>query len=368
MNKPMILVDSHEDLAWNMATFGRNYLNSIEETRQRERNTIIPEVNGDTLLGWPEYQRGRVAIVFGTLFAAPMRTQEGDWDTQCYLESEQAFQLYSRQLDLYQRLVEDHADKFSLIQTRGDLQAVIEAWQQEQASEEGRPVGIVVLMEGAEGVRAPSELEEWWQRGVRIIGPAWRGTRFCGGTREPGPLTKEGFALLEAMASLGFGLDISHMDEAAVLQALDSYPEQILASHANAKALLKGTESNRHLSDRVIQGLLEREAVIGVVPLNSFLKAGWLRGDPRQGIDLQDLVAHIDYICQMAGDARHVGLGSDFDGGFGLQSTPLGIDTIADLQKLVPLLAEKGYDEVDIAAVMGQNWIEMLRRILPTEN
>jgi membrane dipeptidase len=363
----MIIVDSHEDLAWNMATFGRNYLTSVDDTRQSERNTIIPKVNGDTLLGWPEYQRGQVAVVFGTLFAAPMRAQEADWDTQCYLESEQAFQLYNSQLDLYQRLVEDHADKFSLIQTRGDLKAVIKPWQQEQEGEEGWPVGIIVLMEGAEGVRAPSELEKWWLRGVRIIGPAWRGTRFCGGTREPGPLTKVGFALLEAMASLGFGLDISHMDEAAVLQALDSYPENILASHANAKTLLKGTESNRHLSDRVIQGLLEREAVIGVVPLNGFLKAGWLRGDPRQGIDLQDVVAHIDYICQMAGDARHVGLGSDFDGGFGLQSTPLGIDTIADLQKLVPLLAEKGYDEVDIAAVMGQNWIEMLRRILPTE-
>jgi len=362
----MILVDAHEDLAWNMATFGRNYLNSVEETRQRERDTIIPELNGDTLLGWPEYQRGQVAVVFGTLFAAPLRAQEGDWDTQCYLESDQAFRLYSRQLDLYQRLVEDHAEKFSLIQTLDDLETVIQPWQQEEQAVESRPVGMVVLMEGAEGVRAPSELEEWWQRGVRIIGPAWRGTRFSGGTREPGPLTKEGFALLEAMAGLGFSLDVSHMDEQAVLQALDSYPEQILVSHANPKALLKGTESNRHLPDRVIQGILDREGVIGIVPLNSFLRVGWLRGDPRQGIDLQDVVAHIDYICQMAGDARHVGLGSDFDGGYGLQSTPVGIDTIADLQKLVPLLAEKGYDEVDIAAVMGQNWIELLRKTLPT--
>jgi membrane dipeptidase len=363
----MILVDAHQDLAWNMVTFGRNYLSPVAETRQRERNTIVPELNGDTLLSWPEYQRGQIAVIFGTLFAAPLRAQEGDWDTQCYLESDQAFQLYSRQLDLYHQLVEDHSQKFRLIQTRGDLETVLQSWLQEQEGGEDQPVGIVVLMEGAEGVRAPSELEEWWQRGVRIIGPAWRGTRFCGGTREPGPLTKEGFALLEAMAGLGFSLDLSHMDEQAVLQALDSYPQQILASHANPKALLKDTESNRHLSDRVIQGIIEREGVIGIVPLNSFLRAGWLRGDPRQGIELQDVVAHIDYVCQMAGDARHVGLGSDFDGGHGLQSTPIGIDTIADLQKLVPLLAEKGYEEVDIAAVMGQNWIELLHKTLPPE-
>jgi len=67
----------------------------------------------------------------------------------------------------------------------------------------------------------------------------------------------------------------------------------------------------------------------------------------------------------MAGDARHVGLGSDFDGGFGLQHAPQGIDTIADLQKLIPRLQEKGYTEKDIAAVLGENWIAYLERSLP---
>jgi membrane dipeptidase len=64
----------------------------------------------------------------------------------------------------------------------------------------------------------------------------------------------------------------------------------------------------------------------------------------------------------MAGDAHHVGLGSDFDGGFGLQSVPAEVDTIADLQKLTPLLAEKGYASQDIAAILGLNWITLLRR------
>jgi membrane dipeptidase len=73
----------------------------------------------------------------------------------------------------------------------------------------------------------------------------------------------------------------------------------------------------------------------------------------------------IDYICQNAGDARHAGIGSDFDGGFGVQSTPPEIDTIADLRKLAPLLAERGYSEGDIAAILGGNWIEMLSKALP---
>jgi membrane dipeptidase len=70
-------------------------------------------------------------------------------------------------------------------------------------------------------------------------------------------------------------------------------------------------------------------------------------------------------VCQIAGDARHVGLGSDYDGGFGLESVPDGVDTIADLGKLAAILAEKGYTETDCAAVLGENWLSVLRRVLP---
>jgi membrane dipeptidase len=82
-------------------------------------------------------------------------------------------------------------------------------------------------------------------------------------------------------------------------------------------------------------------------------------------VTLQHVVAQIDYVCQMAGDADHVGLGTDFDGGFGVQATPAGIDTVADLQKLAPLLAERGYSQDDIAAILGQNWLNRLRQNLP---
>jgi membrane dipeptidase len=67
----------------------------------------------------------------------------------------------------------------------------------------------------------------------------------------------------------------------------------------------------------------------------------------------------------MAGDARHVGLGSDFDGGFGLNSVPAGIDTIADLQKLGPILGMKGYNNEEVAAILGLNWLRHLRTYLP---
>lgn len=384
----MLIVDAHQDLAWNMLTFSRDYTRAAAETRRRERGGLAPEENGDTLLGWPDYQRGRIAVIFATLFAAPLRRKLGDWETQLYADMQQAYELYNRQLDAYHRLVDDHPAKFRLILNQSDLEETIEPWRdlnesgaameseepegdsaaipaEERAEEAGNPVGLVVLMEGAEGVRAPAELEEWWTRGVRLIGPAWAGTRFCGGTREPGPLTREGYALLDVMADLGFILDLSHMDEQAALQALDYYPGTIVATHANPAAVHPIEVSNRFLTERQIRGLLERDAVIGIVPSNLFLNRAWEASDGRQAVTLQDVTAHIDYICQLAGDASHVGLGSDFDGGFGLQSVPAEIDTIADLQKLVPVLAERGYSDEDIAAILGGNWLSTLRHRLP---
>lgn len=359
----MLIVDAHEDLMWNMLTFGRDYTLPVTETRRREQGSETPKRNGDTLLGWPEYQRGQVAIVFSTMFAAPDRRQSGEWDTLIYRDFAEANARYRAQLDHYHRLVDRHADRYNLVQTRADLKDILDHWHRSTAEE--HPVGLVILMEGAEGVREPAELEYWWQGGVRLIGPAWAGTRFCGGTREPGPLTSEGYALLDGMAAFGFTLDISHMDEKAALQALDHYPLPVVASHANALRLLEGLDTNRHLSDQVIRLLVEHDGVIGIVPMNPFLKAGWRYGDPRAEVTLQHVVAQIDYICQIAGDAWHAGIGSDFDGGFGLQSAPAEVDSIADLQKLSPLLAEKGYTEEHIAAIFGENWISLLKHTLP---
>jgi membrane dipeptidase len=359
----MIIVDAHQDIAWNILTFDRDYTLSAAEIRQRERNTDIPARAGDTLLGWPDYQRGRVAIIFATLFAAPTRAKLGPWDSQHYADANQAYSIYNAQLDAYYRLSDQHPDKFRLVLNQVDLEDILSHWDQDEFN--SHPVGLVPLMECAEAVRHPSELEEWWVRGVRIIGPAWKGTRFCGGTNEPGPLTKEGFALLDGMADLGFTLDLSHMDEKAVLGSLDTYPGRIIASHANAQALLKGTESNRFLSDRVIHGIIERSGTIGIVPFNRFLVSGWKPSDGRESVSLSHVVAQIDHICQIAGDAIHVGIGSDFDGGFGLQKTPAEIDTIADIVKLIPYLGDKGYTEDDIAAVLGRNWIDFLSQNLP---
>jgi len=358
-----LIIDAHQDIAYNMLSFGRDYTRSVLDTRQVEASTATPEHNGDTLLGWPEYQHGRVGLVFSTLFAPPAKGKIEPWETIYYRTPDEAHRLYRNQLDVYHRLADEKPDKFRLVLSQADLNAVVEHWGQDSAAE--HPVGLVPLMENAEAIRAPAELEEWWANGLRLIGLAWSGNHYCGGTHEPGPLTAAGQELLEIMADVGFMLDISHMDPPAALQAVERYRGPVIASHSNAVALLKGYDGNRHLPTELIHSLLERDGVIGIVPLNGFLLPGWRKGNDRSLVTLGYVVAQIDFVCQLAGDARHVGLGTDFDGGFGVQSVPAEIDTIADLPKLIPLLEGKGYSPEDSAAIFGHNWLRKLRSFLP---
>ena len=361
-----LIIDSHQDLAWNMLTFKRDYLRSVAETRRLEANTLIPERNGECLLGWPEYQHGRVAVIFSTLFAAPARKREL-WDTVWYPDFDTAHRLYREQILLYRKLADTHSDKFRLITSQKELDSVIDHWCAPLQNEEGHPVGLIYLMEGADGIRSPHELAEWYELGLRLIGLAWAGTRYCGGTGEPGGLTADGKKLLSAMADYNFILDLSHMDEAAALESLDRYSGPVMATHSNCAALMKGADTNRHIIDRVLRGLIERGGVNGLLPLNSFLKAGWLRksGSRREEVPLDTLIAHIDHVCQLAGNANHAALGSDFDGGFGVQSIPPELDSIADLPIIATKLIERGYSESDAEKVLGGNWLRFLREHLP---
>jgi membrane dipeptidase len=362
----MIVVDSHEDIAWNILTFGRDYLRSVQETRKLEAGSPTITQNGQTLLGWDEWVRGRVAIIFSSLFAMPVRRREYVWEKLYYTNEREAGRLYRDQLDLYQRLVDENEDKFAFIRSLLDLEEVVGSWEKDEPT--APKIGLVILMEGADAIQDLSELEEWFDRGVRIIGPSWAGTRFAGGTREPGPLTPDGQELLEAMADTGIILDLSHMAEAAALEALDRYSGILIASHSNVRTLLPDCERpDRHLSDLVIDRIIERRGVIGIIPYNKFLLGHWRPGDPREWVTIDRIHAQIDYICQRAGDALHVAIGSDFDGGFGLDKIPVGLDSIADLRLIGDALTARGYEQEDVEAIMGKNWLSVLRSALPEQ-
>jgi membrane dipeptidase len=123
----------------------------------------------------------------------------------------------------------------------------------------------------------------------------------------------------------------------------------------------------RQFSDEQISALVSRGAVIGVAFDAWMLVPDWVRGTStpgNRGVTLAQVVDNIDHICQVAGDARHVGIGSDLDGGYGTEQGPADVDTIADLQKLPALLRARGYSGDDIDGICSGNFLRLLRESL----
>jgi membrane dipeptidase len=164
------------------------------------------------------------------------------------------------------------------------------------------------------------------------------------------------------MESLNMILDITHLTDLGFEQAMESYQGPVWASHHNCRTLVN---NQRQLTDEQIGVLIDRDAVIGGVMDAWMLADGWTRGvsvPKTMGVNLNRLIDHYDHICQIAGNANHIAIGSDLDGAFGTEQSPFDVDTIADLQKLPELLKQRGYTEPDIEKVFHGNWLGFLRK------
>jgi len=349
MSQP-IIVDAHQDIAWNKIALNRDFFESVAQKRTREGNSPA-HGEGQALVGFPELVAGNVRIVFATLYVAQARPDREAWG-KVYHTPQEAYTQAMEQVAYYAMLATD--PRVSLITSRADVERVIKS--------EGAQVGLVILMEGADPIIEPAQTEEWFEAGVRIVGPAWSQTRYSGGTRAPGPLTDLGRALMPQLERAGIILDTSHMAEQSFFEALDLFGGTVIASHSNCRAYVN---TDRQLSDEMIRAIIERDGVIGVVMYNRFIQAGWDKSSKKEAVTLKDVVRHMQRICDIAGDARHVGIGTDFDGGFGMESVPKEIDTVADLPKLGEALAAARFSDEDILNILGGNWIRLLQRALP---
>ncbi len=342
----------------------RDYTRSAWATRRDEIESGRAAEHGLVANGLPEALLGRVGVVFATIFvepnkhgmlSGPVTDKVFGYDTP-----EQAYRHALRQVDYYQRLFDTHP-QVDPIRTQAELDAVLATWAPGTTLADHH-VGLVLLMEGADPVVEPPQVEEWAARGVRIIGPAWSATRYAGGTGSPGPLTDLGRALLDEMARYNLILDLSHMTEEGYFQALDRYPGPVIASHSNPAHFW---DHHRNLTDRQIVALAEHGGVMGTVLYNRFMNSGWTKGAPKSDTPLTMVIDIIDHVCQVTGSANHIGIGTDIDGGFGAEDIPEGIDTVADLLLIGDGLRERGFGEAEVEAVLSGNFLRVLRSGLP---
>lgn len=334
----MFIVDAHLDLAYN-ALRGRDVLRPAAE--QISDSPEIPSV------GIPDLHAGHVGLICATVFCAPCRN-----DDDGYRNAEEASQAGLRQVRWYQD--REREGVFRFVRTQSDLPAGDAA--------AGGPLPAILLLEGADPLRTTADVADWFAAGMRIVGLAWRGTRYCGGTGEPGPLTPEGVELLAELDRFGIIHDLSHLAEESFWQLLERSNGPVMASHSNCRAFVP---TDRQLSDEMIRALVSRGGVIGINFFDKFLLRPEVYKTRRA--TLADVVEHAKRICDLAGDANHVAIGTDMDGGLGREEIPQEVRTSADLPRIGDAFAAAGFNDDQVRGVLGQNWLNYFRKSLPAE-
>jgi membrane dipeptidase len=354
MSLLMLIFDAHLDMAWNACEWNRNLDLPVTKIREIEKQhgETVP---GDCTVSWHELRTGGMGIVIATLLP---RLHNRPTPLTFYQSREAAYAASMGQLAYYRRMVQ--SGLLRQISTAKELDEHIVEWKSNPVD---TPIGFILSMEGSWSVLTPDHIHEWKANGLTILGPAHYGPDFYGhGTGSEGGFNADGKQLLKEMDSAGLLLDATHLSDQCMEEAFEIFEGPILASHHNCRTLVPG---DRQLTDKQIKTLIDRGAVIGASFDNWMIKPGWQKyeSDPLS-VTMNNIIDHMDHICQIAGNANHCGIGTDLDGGFGREQSPGDIDTIADLPKMADLLRDRGYSDADVEGIMSGNWIRFFRQHL----
>lgn len=351
------IVDAHLDLGWNALQWQRDLTQSVMTLRTQEA-TMTGKGRARNTVALPEMRQGSINMCFATLMGRSTGTPNPIVD---FHSPTQTYAVARGHLAYYRAL--EYAGEATIITDTAALDAhvnVLDASYKEGGEPAPQKIGFVISMESADAILEPRQLADWVAAGVRLIGPTHYGMgRYSGGTAVEEGFTPIGFELLKEMEAHNVILDVTHLSDRAFDEAVDRFGGHFIASHSNCRALVG---HQRQLADTHIRQLAARGAVIGMAFDIWMLDFGWIKGvNTNSGIGLSRIVEHIDHICQLTGNTRHVGIGSDLDGGYGREQSPYDLDTIADLQKLAPMLQERGYTDSDVEAIFHGNWVRKLR-------
>jgi membrane dipeptidase len=365
------LIDAHLDLAWNALSFDRDLTEPVAAINARERGMTDHKARGNATVALPEMRRANIAVFLATLLAharPDLCPSEGHRRTSLEFRSSVAASAIAHgQLAYYQLL--EQSGELAMLKSADELEAHWRTYAMRSESTESRPspIGYVLAMEGADAIVAPQQAEYWFNLGLRVVGPVHYGhNQYAHGTNEIGPLTEAGITLLGELERLGIIIDATHLSDEGFFHALDVFGGSVIASHQNCRALVPGV---RQFTDQQLRLLIERRAVIGVAFDNWMIVPDWKTGHtPRGEATLEKLADHVDHICQLAGTHRHAAIGTDLDGGYGSEQSPIEVETIADVQKFAGVLARRGYSVDAINDIFHGNWLRFFCEHLPRKN
>ena len=358
----MQIFDAHLDLSMNALEWNRDLTRPIAEIRQRESGLTDKPDRGRGTVCLPEMRQGGIGLCVATQIARYVKPNNRlpGWHSP-----EQAWAQSQGQLAWY-RAMEEKGEMVQIKDAAG-LEKQLQLWEQSVGGADALshsdklPIGYILSLEGADSIVTLKHLERSYVQGLRALGPAHYGPgTYAQGTDATGGLGPRGRELLSEMDRLGIILDVTHLCDDSFWEAVEHFQGPLWASHSNCRALVP---HNRQFTDEQIKYLIGRGAVIGGALDAWMMVPGWIKRKTTPeaaGCTLDILLNHIDHVCQIAGNARHSGIGSDLDGGFGREQSPADLDTIADLSRLPAMFASRGYSDADVQQIMHGNFVRFL--------
>jgi membrane dipeptidase len=299
-----------------------------------------------------------------------------------------AAELANQLIDGVENLTETHPDKFALATCTTD---VLDA----------KARGLVAMPLGLENggpiAGELANLDHLRERGIRYITLAHSKSNHISDSSYDDNehwqgLSPFGKRLIGAMNERGVMVDVSHISDRAFWQAIELSEVPVIASHSSLRYFTPGFQ--RNMSDDMVEALGENGGVIQINYGSGFLTAEarhyatamqaarealkteagiaeddprlvefderYLRQNPYPYADVEDVLDHIDRAVQIAG-IDHVGLGSDYDG-VG-DTLPRGLEDVSSYPVLVAGLIRRGYDEDEIAGILGGNLMRVWREV-----
>ncbi len=328
MNKYRI-IDGHQDISFNsLHVTGKDFLakNSFDESHLLS----APRLNQSDYV---RLTQSGVKVVFGVCFPYKFDGKSIISSTDiCQEEME-------RQLDYYNDLEVRSEGRVKIIRTKADLETVLDT--------DGM-LGIVLLAEDAIGINI-NNIEGFYNKGLRMIGPVWnRDNQYGGGTDSNNGITEDGKGLLKKMEELGIMLDTAHMNSKLFWDAMNCFNGRVFNSHTCTLSL---NPHRRNLDDAQIKEIADRGGVLGIAFVPEFLNKN------TEDATIHDVVAHINHAVDVC-DIDHIAFGSDFDG----MSWPKYVPSLKDTSEYINLVKglEKVYSPEDVEKIIYNNWKNFL--------
>jgi membrane dipeptidase len=247
-----------------------------------------------------------------------------------------------------------------------------------RAKELGK-VGIVLGFQNTSPIEDDLHLLSIYkQLGIRVIQLTYMERNFVGDgclERTDCGLSNFGLEVIEEMNRLGILIDLSHVGTTTALEAIEVSDSPVAYTHANPRTLC---DHPRNKTDEEIVALAAKGGVIGANIFPPFLRAG-------SEATIDDFMEVIDYLVELVG-VDHVGIGTDFTEGqpdeiYGYWArgkskredlpmkvdlpivNPEGIRSASQFQNLTKALLLRGYGEADVKKIMGENWLQLFKRV-----